>query len=72
MITESYVMHIYCENSAVVTGEDMSDLAISHMCGVKYQSMIEMSGRNRTECLREAKSHGWKVRKDKALCPGCQ
>lgn len=70
MIVEGYSMHVYCENSQTVTGERNLDHDYTNDKG--FEQMIDLAGRNRTECLREAKQRGWKIRKNKAWCPGCQ
>jgi len=65
MIVECYSMHVYCENSGAVTGN--TDHYVNG-----NEEMVDLTGRNRTECLREAKQRGWKIKKDKAWCPACQ
>jgi len=69
MIVECYSMHVYCENSSQVTNEQSIDHSFNKN---GFEGMIDLTGRNRTECLREAKQRGWKIRKYKAWCPGCQ
>lgn len=62
MIVGCYDMHLYCDG-----GGDSYGANCPHTQGV-----LELTGKNERECLKQARDLGWTFKLDsKAYCAGC-
>lgn len=63
MIVDCYSMDLYCDNPQCNRRESHNDLA--------YPFPDQYIGRNRNQCVRDAKKAGWLIRGLVAICPFC-
>ena len=68
-IVGGYTMDLYCKNA-----EGACDVAGKDGVGHGYNEFPhQFTGQNYSECVKEAKRRGWKIRplSDQAVCPHC-
>lgn len=66
MIVGCYTLDVYCDNEDKCAAKDLPIWDKNYL-----PWPCQYTGRNSRECLQAAKSAGWKIKRDVAICAIC-